>query len=480
MTMENNAAIFAHSMHETDVERRTIHFCISGQSVEEFSFCDAIQVYNSASYHGFLRLISVSGCSWTRTPLRYIRSVVVAFACLSSPVWADNAAAIARLDTPVLATLTTSAPPPAGASVVSASATSKPLQLLGKTVAPMSTDLLFWTPDVAFDGNAIPRGVLVSNGARPGPTLCLTAVVHGDEHNGLEVVRRVLYDIDPAQLSGVVIGVPIVNLDGFRRGSRYLPDRRDLNRYFPGRAQGSAASRLAFSLFQQVIGQCTYLVDVHTGSFHRTNLPQLRGDMTNLDVVELSRRFGSTVILHNRGAVGTLRRAATDLGIPTITLETGEPMRIQDREVRQGVTAIRSAMSAMSMYPQNSRWLEQAPIYYKSRWVRVNSGGVLLSGVRLGDVVAQGARLGTVTDPVTNRISDVVSPYPGRVLGMALNQVVLPGYAAFHIGIESTMEDAKAAEALETPALPDTRGPIDDGSRSSVFDSPERESENSE
>jgi uncharacterized protein len=357
-----------------------------------------------------------------------------------------------------------------------------PIELLGKTVQPGTTELLYWTPDVSFDGNAIPRGVLVANGAQPGPTLCLTGVVHGDEHNGLEVVRRVVYELDPTQLSGTVIGVPIVNLDGFRRGSRYLPDRRDLNRYFPGRPRGSAASRLAYSLFENVVRNCTYLVDVHTGSFHRTNLPQLRGDLTNLDVVDLSRRFGSTVILHNRGAIGTLRRAATDAGIPTITLETGEPLRIQERDVRQGVSAIQAAMSALAMYPSGLHWVAQAPVYFESRWVRVNSGGVLISGVRLGDVVEQGTQLGTVTDPVTNRTSSVIAPYSGRVLGMALNQVVLPGYAAFHIGIASTMEDAKAADALE-PAVPmDTSGPLNDelSEAQPPADSPDRELEMSE
>ncbi len=349
----------------------------------------------------------------------------------------------------------------------------------------MTTGLLYWTPDASFDGAPIPRGVIVANGARPGPTLCLTATIHGDEHNGLEIVRRVLYQIDPTQLSGVVIGVPIVNLDGFRRGIRYLPDRRDLNRYFPGRKQGSAAARLAFSLFDRVISSCDELVDIHTGSFHRTNLPQLRGDLTNLDVLELSRRFGSTVILHNRGAVGTLRRAATDAGIPAVTLETGEPLRVQEHEVKEVVTAIRTAMSALTMIPHDppektratkrrAEAPQQAPVYFESRWVRVNEGGVLMSGVRLGDLVVEGARLGTVTDPITNQVSDVIAPYSGRVLGMALNQVVLPGYAAFHIGIESTLADAKASDELNRSFLAplDTSGPIDD----SPDDAPEPQS----
>jgi uncharacterized protein len=345
----------------------------------------------------------------------------------------------------------------------------KNLSILGKVVEPGTTTLLYWTPGVAFDGNSIPRGVIVANGARPGPTLCLTAVIHGDEHNGLEIVRRILYELDPVHLSGVVIGVPIVNLDGFRRGTRYLPDRRDLNRYFPGKPNGSAAARLAYSLFDEIVKSCDDLVDIHTGSFHRTNLPQLRGDLTNLDVLELARRFGSTVILHNRGAPGTLRRAATDAGIAAVTLETGEPMRIQDREIREGVRAIERAMTSLAMYPRAIGPVEAAQVYFESRWVRVNEGGVLMSSVRLGDMVETGTRLGTVTDPVTNRSSEVTAPYAGRVLGMALNQVVLPGYAAFHIGIESSIEGAKATDALERSIL----APADSNGKDDSPDAPD-------
>lgn len=406
---------------------------------------------------------------WTRTLLA---AIVVVLASLARAAPSDAVA------DPALVTAPDTETPAAPVEVVNTptAAGGRPLHLLGSVVEPMTTDLLYWTPDASFDGAPIPRGVIVANGARPGPTLCLTATIHGDEHNGLEIVRRVLYQIDPTQLSGVVVGVPIVNLDGFRRGTRYLPDRRDLNRYFPGRRQGSAAARLAFSLFDGVISSCSDLVDIHTGSFHRTNLPQLRGDLTNLDVLELSRRFGSTVILHNRGAVGTLRRAATDAGIPAVTLETGEPLRVQEHEVQQVVAAIRTAMTTMTMIardePDNARASKRraavlelaAPVYFESRWVRVDEGGVLMSGVRLGDVVVEGARLGTVTDPITNQVSDVIAPYSGRVLGMALNQVVLPGYAAFHIGIESTLADAQASDALNRSFLAplDTSGPLDE------------------
>jgi hypothetical protein len=266
-----------------------------------------------------------------------------------------------------------------------------------------------------------------------------------------------------------VIGIPIVNLDGFRRGIRYLPDRRDLNRYFPGRRSGSAAARIAYSLFNEIVRHCNMLVDVHTGSFHRTNLPQLRGDLTNLDVLEMSRRFGSTVILHNRGGTGTLRRAATEAGIPSVTLEAGEPLRIQDKEVRQAVRAVQNALAALGIHRRQPLWRDPAPVYYKSRWVRVDGGGVLLADVRLGALVDPGDRLGTVTDPTTNEVREVVSPYGGRVLGMALNQVVLPGYAAFHIGIDDAVIDP--LEGSDTPAeAPEVRPASE----------PDRDLENSE
>lgn len=347
------------------------------------------------------------------------------------------------------------------------------LELLGGTVKPGETARLYWSPSATFDGVSNPRSVIVANGIDPGLVFCLTGVLHGDEHNGLEIVRRVVFSLDPMRLAGAVIGIPIVNLDGFRRGVRYLPDRRDLNRYFPGRRTGSAASRIAHSLFNEVIRHCDLLVDIHTGSFHRTNLPQLRGDLTNLDVLDMSRRFGSTVILHNRGSNGTLRRAATEAGIPTVTLETGEPFRIQDKEVRQGVRAIQNAMTALAMYKHSQPWTDPPPVYYQSRWVRVDLGGVLLADVRLGALVATGDRLGTVTDPMTNEVREVVSPYNGRVLGMALNQVVLAGYAAFHIGIDAAAIDPLEGDDSPTEQPEQPAAPM-------PAEMPERDLENSE
>lgn len=324
------------------------------------------------------------------------------------------------------------------ADAVAAGLVNRPLVLLDTTVQVATSARLSWSPAQSFESIAAPTPVLVVNGAKPGPTLCLTSAVHGDELNGIEIVRRVLYDLDPERLSGAVIGVPIVNLQGFRRNSRYLPDRRDLNRFFPGNPTGSSASRIAHSFFTEVITHCDALVDLHTGSFHRTNLPQLRADLSNAQVANMTNKFGSTVVLHSSGAKGTLRRAATDAGIPAVTLEAGEPLRVQDEAVEHGTRGIMTLLRELDMVRRMTFWGSREPVYYRSTWVRADRGGVLISKVELGQRVERGQALGTVTDPITNVQSDLVANFDGRVLGKALNQFVMPGFAAFRLGIEES------------------------------------------
>ncbi len=314
----------------------------------------------------------------------------------------------------------------------------EPLNLLGATVLPGTSTRLAWSPEVSFNGLSLPTPVLVVHGNKPGPTLCLTAAIHGDEINGIEVVRRVMYDISPDKLSGTVIGVPIVNLQGFQRGSRYLNDRRDLNRYFPGDAKGSLASRIAYSLFNEVIIHCNLLVDIHTGSLRRNNLAQIRADMSNQDVADFTEGFDDMVVVHSRGAPGMLRNAANKINIRAVTLELGESLRLQRHQVDSGVKGIYSLLKKQKMYSKVFDWGEPAPIYYSSSWMRVTTGGLLLSNVKLGDVVRKGAVLGTVTDPITNESSDVIAELSGRIIGMATDQVVMPGFAAYHIGVKSS------------------------------------------
>ena len=324
------------------------------------------------------------------------------------------------------------------ADAVAAGLVNRPIVLLDTTVQVATAARLSWSPAQSFEGIAAPTPVLVVNGAKPGPTVCLTAAVHGDELNGIEIVRRVLYDLDPERLSGAVIGVPIVNLQGFRRSSRYLPDRRDLNRFFPGNPTGSSASRIAYSFFNEVITHCNVLVDLHTGSFHRTNLPQLRADLSNPQVANMTNKFGSTVVLHSIGSKGTLRRAATDAGIAAVTLEAGEPLRVQDDAVDHGTRGIMTLLRELNMVRRVTFWGSREPVYYRSTWIRADQGGVLISKVELGQRVKRGQTLGTVTDPITNVQFDLVANHDGRVLGKALNQFVMPGFAAYRLGIEES------------------------------------------
>lgn len=326
---------------------------------------------------------------------------------------------------------------PLAEAVASAGTVSRTLTILGEQIPPGSAKRLSWSATELFAGVSIATPVLVVNGKQPGPTLCLTAAVHGDELNGIEIVRRVMHHLEPDALSGTVIGVPIVNLQGFRRGSRYLPDRRDLNRFFPGNTRGSSASRIAHSFFNEIVSHCDALVDLHTGSFERSNLPQLRADLRNPDVVTLTEGFGATVILHSRPTAGTLRYAATAAGIPTVTLEAGGPTAVELQEVKHGVKGVETLLNTLGMVKKIRLWGDAEPVYYRSSWIRADRGGILLADVSLGSTVREGDLLGTITDPMNNASSRLFSPYSGRIIGMARNQVVMPGFAVFHVGFET-------------------------------------------
>ena len=316
-----------------------------------------------------------------------------------------------------------------------------PIRLLDGEVKAGTQGKLGWHASNEVAGLQADTPVLVAHGTSPGPVLCLTSAIHGDELNGIEIVRRVYHSIDPETLSGTLIGVPVVNLVGFQRASRYLPDRRDLNRFFPGNPRGSLASRVAYSFFESVIRHCDYLVDLHTGSFHRANLPQLRADLSDPRILAMTKGFGAIAVLHSNDRDRSLRSAATHAGIAAVTIEAGEPMRLQPEEVEQGVRAIESLMDSLGMISRFHLWVDPQPVFYESIWVRTSGSGILLGSVELGDRVEIGQTLGAVVDPVTNARDTLKSPVRGRVLGMALNQIVMPGFAAFRVGIEHREED---------------------------------------
>jgi len=327
----------------------------------------------------------------------------------------------------------------------------EPIHLLESEVKAGTRARPGWHASNEVAGLQVDTPVLVAHGVSPGPVLCLTSAIHGDELNGIEVVRRVYHSIDPETLSGTLIGVPVVNLVGFQRASRYLPDRRDLNRFFPGNPRGSLASRVAYSFFERVIRHCDYLVDIHTGSFHRTNLPQLRADLSDPRILAMTKGFGAIAVLHSNDRDRSLRSAATRAGIAAVTIEAGEPMRLQPEEVEQGVRAIESLMDSLGMISRFHLWVDPQPVFYESIWVRTSGSGILLGSVELGDRVEIGQTLGAVVDPVTNARDTLKSPVRGRILGKALNQIVMPGFAAYRVGIEQRQEDL-STETASDPA----------------------------
>ena len=329
-----------------------------------------------------------------------------------------------------------------------------PFQMLDRFVLPGTRQRLSWRPPDGIGRGELPSPITVIHGSKPGPVLCLIAGIHGDELNGIEVARRIGEEVDATRLSGTLVVAPIVNVFGFTRNNRYLPDRRDLNRHFPGSRSGSIASRMAHGFFNDVVRRCDALVDFHTGSFQRSNLPQIRADLTNPGVLEFTRGFGNTLVLHSPGARGMLRLAAVGTGIPAVTFEVGAPHFLEEVHIAPAADAIRSLMHRMAMLESEAhagKAADTTPIYEDSSWVRTNAGGFLFSAVQLGQVVKPGEALGHVVDPITSRRSEILAPFPGRILGMSLNQQVLPGYAAFHIGRLSSEQQAvlDAAEAAK-------------------------------
>lgn len=323
-------------------------------------------------------------------------------------------------------------------STTDESADGDKLIILGSEIAPGTATRLAWSTDGNIAGLTTPTPVMVIRGSKPGKTMCMTAAVHGDELNGIEIVRRVMYDIDPENLTGNIIGIPIVNLQGFQRGSRYLSDRRDLNRFFPGESNGSLASRIAYSLFNEVLVHCDFLIDMHTGSLRRTNMPQLRADMRHDDVAKFTEGFGKIAVIHSIGSPGMLRYAAVANGITAATLEVGESLRIQEDQIETGVSSVNRLLEREGLYSRLFTWGDPEPVYYKSSWIRAERGGILYSKKEVGEMVDVDEVLGAITDPITNETSNILATASGRIIGMAVDQFVMPGYGCYHIGIEAS------------------------------------------
>ena len=309
------------------------------------------------------------------------------------------------------------------------------LELLERQIEPGTARKMAFSVNDSFATSYLNMPVFVARGKEPGPTLCLTAGVHGDELNGVEVARRAFSEVDPQALRGTLIALPTINAHGVRTKSRYLSDRRDLNRAFPGSTGGSVARLIAFAVFSEVLVDCDAVIDLHTASNQRANLPQIRADISDPAIRDLAINFGVGIIVAGAGPNGSLRREAAKAGVPAIIYEAGEPDRFQPEEIEEGVQGVRSVMSYLEMVPGDRLAIPETQIYERSSWVRaeVGTSGFFFPSAELGDVVKVGESLGTIIDPLTDQESEVTSPLDGEIIGMAVPQPVLPGYALFHV-----------------------------------------------
>ncbi|MDX1519678.1 MAG: succinylglutamate desuccinylase/aspartoacylase family protein [Gammaproteobacteria bacterium] len=277
--------------------------------------------------------------------------------------------------------------------------------------------------------------VQVIHGKKDGPTMFLSAALHGDEINGVEIIRRVLHTKSLNRLRGTLIAIPVVNIFGFINQSRYLPDRRDLNRSFPGSDSGSLAARIANLFLKEIVSLCTHGIDLHTGAIHRENLPQVRAVLDDKETERMARAFISPVILNTTIVEGSLREAVEKLGISVIVYEAGEALRFDEVSIRAGVRGVVSVMRELQMLPALKRQRKGAePIVARSSsWVRAPQSGILRMIKPLGSRVTENELLGIVADPFGESEENVLSPADGIIVGKTNIPLVNEGEALFHV-----------------------------------------------
>lgn len=312
--------------------------------------------------------------------------------------------------------------------------------------------------------------VHVISGKKNGPTLFLSAAIHGDEINGVEIIRRLLKLPALKRLKGTVIAVPMVNVHGLINHSRYLPDRRDLNRSFPGSERGPLASRLANLFMKEIVEQSSHGIDLHTGAIHRTNLPQIRANLDDKETEKLARAFDVPVIISSNLRDGSLREAAAEYGIPMLLYEAGEALRFDEISIRAGVKGIINVMRALEMLPASQRKSKKQtePVVARSSsWIRAPDSGILRAMVPLGARVKKNTLLGVVADPFGETEENVITPFSGIVIGRTNLPLVNEGDALYHIArfediheIEAKVDEFQEEHSPESIPFPTPESPI--------------------
>lgn len=305
-------------------------------------------------------------------------------------------------------------------------------------------------------GSPIAVPVIVVHGRLAGPTVWVNAAIHGDEINGVEVVRRIRRSLDPKTMRGTVLLVPVVNVPGFMTGDRYFPDRRDLNRSFPGSRSGSMAGRFAHAFTSEIVARADVGIDLHTGSGHRANLPQIRADLDDPTTRRLADVFDAPVMLHAANRDGSLRAAATKLGKTVLLYEAGEAWRFDEVSIATGVRGVRNVLADLGVVesePDAETDRERiVPVRCSSsRWVRARRGGLLSLWVGLGDQVQKSQPIGQIHDTRGRRLARLSASVDGIVIGETRDPVVNQGDAVVHLAVPDTDPPDPAQSDLAQP-----------------------------
>ncbi|MGR3507367.1 MAG: succinylglutamate desuccinylase/aspartoacylase family protein [Paracoccaceae bacterium] len=325
---------------------------------------------------------------------------------------------------------------------------SAPVFELGGIAVPAGTRQTIDLPVSSLsDHTPVSMAVHVVHGRKPGPVMFVSAAIHGDEVIGVEIVRRLLRTPNLDRMSGTLLAVPIVNTFGFLNHSRYLPDRRDLNRCFPGSAEGSLGARLAHIFLTQIVSRANFGIDLHSAAVQRANLPQIRLTPGNTRLEHLGEAFGAPVMLHSKLREGSLRMAAEAAGVDVLLYEAGEGLRFDELAARAGLSGILRVMQVLGMIgPKGVPRLRARPVICRrSNWYRAPAGGLLRAYRGIGDLVEPGMVLGAVSDPFGVAEMEIVGQSNGIIVGRSNMPVVNEGDALFHVAETPKVWHAEAA-----------------------------------
>lgn len=305
-----------------------------------------------------------------------------------------------------------------------------------------------------FDYTKLNIPIEVIRGKEEGPVLFISAAIHGDEINGVEILKRLLHKSVLKKIKGTLIAVPVVNVFGFNNKSRYLPDRRDLNRSFPGSPQGSLAARLAHIFMKEIVSKCTHGIDLHTGAIHRTNLSQIRACLDDPETEALARAFGVPVIVHSKFRDGSLREAARKKQVATLLFEGGEALRFNEQVIKAGLKGCLAVMQNIGMIPP-AKVKSQQPtakvfVAQQSYWVRAHHSGSFRSTRKIGDLVEENDLLAIISDTFGCEPYEVRATERGIIIGMATLPLVNKGDAMVHIAtFKNSLRVKKALEVYD-------------------------------